>query len=193
MAATKMQMRIFDFINKYIFENGYPPSVREIGAAVGLRSPSTVHAHLNTLEKLGMITRSSGKTRSITVNVGVSKGVPILGSVAAGIPSLAVEDILGYLPFNTGQNENYFALRICGESMKNAGILDGDMVIVKKQPSAYSGQIVVALLDDETTCKRYRLKGKNVWLCPENENFSPMRGESARILGIVTNVVRNYY
>ena len=193
MSITKMQKGIFDYINKFLSENGYPPSVREIADAVNLKSPSTVHSHLNSLERKGYITRSSGKTRAISVNVGQAKGVPIVGAVAAGMPSLAVEDILGYLPFDTGSDDEYFALRIYGLSMKDAGILDGDMVIIKRQPFAYSGEIVIALIDDEATCKRIKYKDSEVWLCPENEGFEPINGSNAVILGIVTNVIRNYY
>ena len=187
------QKEIYDFITKSISSNGYPPSVREICAAVGLNSPSTVHLHLKTLERLGHITRDAGKTRAIKVeDDGMSSGIPILGSVAAGEPILAVEDALGYLPFDPGKSGDFFALKIRGESMINAGILDGDMVVVRRQPKAENGEIIVALINDEATCKKLRRRDGEVWLLPENEAYEPIDGSAAEILGKVTAVIRTY-
>jgi SOS regulatory protein LexA len=189
---SKKQKDIFDFITTCVVSRGYPPSVREIGAAVGLKSPSTVHAHLATLEKHGLISRDARKTRAIMLNAGSALGVPILGSVAAGRPILAVEDAIGYIPYEPGKSGEYFALRIQGDSMINAGILNGDMVIVRKQPVAENGEIVVALIGEEATCKVLSSKDGEVWLLPENESYEPIDGSEAEILGKVTAVIRTY-
>lgn len=190
---TPKQKEVFDYIAQTVAAQGYPPSVREICAAVGLKSPSTVHAHLTALERAGLITRDAGKTRAITLTSGAGAGgVPILGTVAAGQPILAVEDALGFLPFNPGKSGEYFALRIKGDSMINAGILEDDMVVVRRQPTAENGEIVVALIEDEATCKTLRRKNGEVWLVPENDDYEPIDGSEATILGKVTAVIRTY-
>ena len=192
------QQQIYDYIIAFSAEHGYPPSVREIGAAVGLRSPSTVHFHLKGLETAGLITKAEGKTRSITVIQPEAQAepgdkVPVVGSVAAGAPILAQECIEDYLTFDTGgQPGEYFALRVRGESMKYAGILPGDLVVVHQQPDAHSGEIVVALFEDEATVKTLRRKDGQVWLMPENPDYEPIDGEGCTILGKVTAVVRRY-
>ena len=188
------QKEILDFIGESVAANGYPPSVREICAAVGLNSPSTVHLHLKTLERMGFISRGAGKTRAIKLEAEAEapSGIPILGTVAAGAPILAVEDALGYLNFDPGRSGDFFALKIRGESMINAGILDGDMVVVRRQPKAENGEIVVALLGEEATCKKLRRKNGEVWLLPENDAYEPIDGTGAVILGRVTNVIRAY-
>ena len=145
---------------------------------------------MNTLERLGYISRSDGKTRAITIEE--PEGVPILGTVAAGEPILAVEDALGYLPWGEGSPDEYFALRIRGESMINAGILDGDMVVIKRQQTAKNGEIVIAMLEDGATCKRLKLTGGQVWLMPENDDYEPIDGTGLTILGRVTAVIRTY-
>ena len=153
---THMQQRVYDYIVSCIQAQGYPPSVREIGDAVGLKSPSTVHFHLKHLEEAGVIVKGAGKGRAIalTDTPPLKNQVPVLGSVAAGSPILAEECIEDYLPFDTGGREGeYFALRVRGESMLNAGILPGDLVVVHSQPTARHGEIVVALLEDEATVK----------------------------------------
>ena len=185
---------VYEYICDCIQNRGYPPSVREIAEAVDLKSTSTVHAHLNALEKMGYISRDSGRTRAIVLNQTdfPPSGIPILGTVAAGEPILAVEDALGYIPYDTHNNEEYFALRIRGVSMINAGILDGDMVIVHRQSTAQSGEIVIAMIDDEATCKRLKLDGNSVWLMPENDAYSPIPGDDAVVLGKVTAVIRTY-
>ena len=191
---TKKRKLIYEYICDCIESRGYPPSVREIADAVDLKSTSTVHAHLNALEKMGYITRDSGRTRAIILNKSADSpsGIPILGTVAAGQPILALEDALGYIPYEADGNGEYFALKIKGLSMKDAGIMDGDMVIVKRQSTAQTGEIVIAMIDGEATCKRFKDDGKHVWLMPENESFSPIRGEGAVILGKVTAVIRTY-
>lgn len=191
---TPKQKEIFDFIVDTVATHGYPPSVREICAAVGLKSPSTVHAHLTALERAGLISRDAGKTRAITLTAGAGAGggVPILGTVAAGQPILAVEDALGFLPFDPGKSGEYFALRIKGDSMINVGILEDDMVVVRRQPTAENGDIVVALIGEEATCKTLRRRNGEVWLVPENDDYEPIDGSEAVILGKVTAVIRTY-
>ena len=194
---SKMQQRIYDFIAQTIQDQGYPPSVREIGDAVGLKSPSTVHFHLKHLEELGVIGKSAGKGRAITLTQEpeepMEDRIPIVGNVAAGTPILAQECIEDYLTFDTGGRlEEYFALRVRGESMINAGILPDDLVVVRQQRTANNGEIVVALLEDEATVKRFSRRGSEVWLLPENENYSPIDGRMAQIMGRVTAVIRRY-
>ena len=191
---SKMQQRIYDFIARTIQEQGYPPSVREIGDAVGLKSPSTVHFHLKHLEELGVIGKSAGKGRAITLTEAPQEDrIPIVGTVAAGTPILAQECIEDYLTFDTGgHSDEYFALRVRGESMINAGILPDDLVVVRQQRTANNGEIVVALLGDEATVKRFSRRGDQVWLLPENEAYSPIDGREAEIMGRVTAVIRRY-
>ena len=194
---SKMQQRIYDFIAQTIQEQGYPPSVREIGDAVGLKSPSTVHFHLKHLEELGVIGKSAGKGRAITLTEQpqepMEDRIPIVGHVAAGTPILAQEGIEDYLTFDTGgRADEYFALRVRGESMINAGVLPDDLVVVRQQRTANNGEIVVALLEDEATVKRFQRRGSEVWLLPENENYSPIDGRYAQIMGRVTAVIRRY-
>ena len=191
------QQQIYDYIISFSAEHGYPPSVREIGAYVGLKSPSTVHFHLKGLESAGLIHKAEGKTRSITVSPSETEApedkVPVVGSVAAGSPILAQECIEDYLTFDTdGRPGEYFALRVRGESMKYAGILPGDLVVVHQQSDARSGEIVVALFEDEATVKTLRRKDGHVWLMPENPDYDPIDGEGCAILGKVTAVVRRY-
>ena len=191
---SKMQQKIYAYIAECIRQQGYPPSVREIGEAVGLKSPSTVHFHLKHLEEAGVIEKGAGKGRAITLtSPPVKDRVPIVGNVAAGSPILAEECIEDYLTFDTGgRTGEYFALRVRGESMLGAGILPGDLVVVRRQPTANNGEIVVALLEDEATVKRFSLKNGRVWLLPENEAYSPIDGTYAQILGKVAAVVRRY-
>ena len=192
-----MQRKIYDYLVSCIRDQGYPPSVREIGEAVGLRSPSSVHFHLKRLEEAGIIAKGAGKGRAITLTAPEEEAppdrVPIVGSVAAGSPILAEECIEDYLTFDTGgRNEEYFALRVRGESMINAGILPGDLVVVRRQQTANNGEIVVALLEDEATVKRLSRRNGQIWLLPENDDYSPIDGTYASILGKVTAVVRWY-
>ena len=204
---TKMQQKIYDYIALTLAQQGYPPSVREIGEAVGLKSPSTVHFHLKHMEELGVINKSGRKGRAITLaqpapapvealpeEIEPPAGkVPIVGTVAAGTPILAQECIEDYLTFDTGGRDGeYFALRVRGESMLNAGILPGDLVVVHQQREARSGEIIVALIEDEATVKRLRRKDGQVWLMPENDAYSPIDGRNASILGKVSAVIRTY-
>lgn len=188
--STK-QAEILEFLRRFCAENGYAPSVREICAAVGLRSTASVHYHLNELKRNGLIDMDENKNRTISLPEPATRGrIPILGMVTAGLPILAVENVEGYLPWDG--EENCFALRVRGESMIGAGILDGDKVVVRPQSTADNGDIVVALLEDEATVKRFRRDSTGVWLLPENPAFSPIDGRTASILGKVKAVVREY-
>ena len=200
---SNMQQKIYDYIAACIHEQGYPPSVREIGEAVGLKSPSTVHFHLKKLADLGVIEIGAGKGRAISlthpahaapeIDETPAGKVPIVGNVAAGSPILAQECIEDYLTFDTGRlGDTHFALRVRGESMLNAGILPGDLVVVRQQQTCNQGEIVVAMIDDEATVKRFSRKGGHVWLLPENDAYSPIDGTYAQILGKVVAVVRQY-
>ena len=191
---TPKQQQIYEFISAFADEHGYPPSVREIGAAVGLKSPSTVHFHLKRLQERGLIEKGDFKGRAIVLTEPREKNrIPILGDVAAGTPILAQECIDDYLTFDCGGREDeYFALRVRGESMLGAGILPRDLVVVRRQQTAVNGEIVVALLGEEATVKRYSRKGDKVWLLPENDAYSPIDGTGAQLLGKVAAVVRRY-
>ncbi|SHE34458.1 MULTISPECIES: transcriptional repressor LexA [Caloramator] len=196
------QQKILEFIKQEIATRGYPPSVREIGLAVGLRSTSTVHAHLEKLEKKGLIRRDPTKPRAIEIlnenlledNSDIMK-VPIVGSVSAGNPILAFEEVEDYFPlplnyFN--KNTEVFLLKIEGESMINAGILDGDYVIVERQPVAKNGDIVVALIEDSATVKRFFKEDGYIRLQPENSHMEPIIVDNCTILGKVIGVFRRY-
>ena len=199
---TPKQKEIMDYIIAFQAQHGYPPSVREIGAAVGLKSPSTVHFHLKGLEAAGLITKAEGKTRAITIAHPAGVGeeptarpdrVPILGHVAAGAPILAQECIEDYLTFDTqGLSGEHFALKVRGESMTGAGILPGDLVVVHRQEEFHNGEIVVALFEDEATVKTLRRKDGETWLMPENPAYDPIDGREAQILGKVKAVIREY-
>ena len=192
---SNMQKKIYEYIASCIRDQGYPPSVREIGEAVGLKSPSTVHFHIKNLEEAGVIEKGAGKGRAITLTAPAVQAdrVPIVGNVAAGSPILAEECIEDYLTFDTGgRTGEYFALRVRGESMLNAGILPGDLVVVKQQQEVRNGEIVVAMIEDEATVKTYSRQNGHVWLLPENDAYSPIDGTYAEILGKVAAVVRRY-
>ena len=193
MSSNEKAEEILGVIRRWIAEKGYSPSIRELCAEARLSSPSTVHAYLLELERQGRITRSGSRTRSIVLTEQEEHGgVPVLGRVAAGSPILAQEEILGYLPWEPEQEGEYFALKIRGDSMKNAGILSGDLVVVRRQETAENGEIVIALLEDEATCKRFLRQDGKVVLMPENEAYSPIDGTGARILGRVTASIRTY-
>ena len=195
---TEKQQQIYDYILAFSQDHGYPPSVREIAQAVDLKSPSTVHFHLKGLRQAGLITQAEGKTRAITVTDGAHNRrnqVPLLGSVAAGSPILAEECIEDYLTFDTGGRVGeHFALRVRGESMLEAGILPGDVVVVHQEQQVRNGDIVVALFEDEATVKTFRRENGHIWLYPENSSpeYQPIDGEGCRILGRVVAVVRRY-
>ena len=181
---------IMDYVNQFIQENGYSPSVREIGAAVGLRSTASVSYHLQALQEKGLIQAPGAKGRKRALVTGSRPGqIPVIGVVTAGLPILAVENQEGTIPWSEA---GCFALRVRGDSMINAGILEGDKVIVRPQQSADNGQIVVARIDDEATVKRLLRRNGQVWLMPENDNYSPIDGTHAEIIGVVRGVVREY-
>ena len=181
---------IMDYVNTFIQENGYSPSVREIGAAVGMRSTASVSYHLQALQEKGLLQAPGGKGRKRALVTGVRPGqIPVVGVVTAGMPILAVENQEGSLPWD---EPGCFALRVRGDSMINAGILSGDKVIVRPQSTADHGQIVVARIEDEATVKRLWRKNGQVLLMPENEAYQPIDGTYAEIIGIVRGVVREY-
>ncbi len=191
---SKSQQKIYDYLKEKA-QYGIPPSVREICAATGLKSTSTVHAHLRTLEELGYISRQAGLNRSIRIEgTEDSMQVPIVGRVTAGMPILAVEEIQGYLPYSArhAAGKELFALHVDGMSMKNAGILDGDYVIAEKTPTADDGEIVVAMIEDEATVKRLYREKDYIRLQPENPDFDPICSRDVMILGKVVAVLRYY-
>ena len=197
-ALTDRQRKIVEYIRAHVEENGYPPTFREIARSVGLKSTSTVDHHLRRLRELGVLQYEDGRFRALQL-LGEEEaeprpaGVPLVGDVAAGTPILAQQNIEEYIPFDTGSSpEDHFALRVRGESMLHAGILPGDLVVVRRQPSARSGEIVVALLEDEATVKTLSIKDGQVWLLPENPDYEPIDGTGCTILGKVVGVVRRY-
>jgi repressor LexA len=194
---TKRQSEIFEFINEQLEKTGYPPTVREIGKALGLHSPSTVHAHLAKLEKSGVLRRDPSKPRAIEILVDRAKrvmapGVPLVGQVAAGAPILAEENIEEILevPAMIGSEAGDYALRVRGDSMRDVGILEGDTVIVRPTEDADNGQIVVALLGDEATVKRFFRDSDGIRLEAENPEYEPIRTRDVEILGRVIGVFR---
>ena len=192
---TDIQMKIYDYL-KERSQQGSTPSVREIGAAVGLKSTSSVQNNLDQLEKAGYIERDPMLKRSIRI-VGTCENVnhvPLLGTVTAGKPILAFEDIEDYVPYSgyVSRDKKLFALRVRGESMINAAILDGDIVIVEQCSTAYNGQIVVALIEDEATVKRFYKENGHFRLQPENDDFEPIIVDSLSLLGKVVSVIRYY-
>ena len=208
---TKRQQEIFDFIKRYSAKYGYPPTVRDIGKAVGLASSSTVHAHLANLEKLGLLRRDPSKPRAIELldrvreDVGsavgtavesalgvLRPGLPLVGQVAAGSPILAEENIEDYVqvPSIAGGEDGEYVLRVRGESMKDAGILGGDFVVVRPQETATDGEIIVALVGEEATVKRFFKESDHVRLQPENATMEPIRTRDVSIVGRVVGVLR---
>lgn len=191
---SKSQQKIFDFLKECSAE-GRVPSVREICNQTGLSSTSTVHYHLKSLEEQGLITREHGVNRCMKIN-GEEKtaSVPILGRVAAGYPITAVENIEGYVPVseNIIRGRELFALRVQGESMIDAGIFDDDIIIVNRTPVAENGEIVVALVDDEVTVKRFYKEKDHFRLQPENDVFEPIIVDEVVLLGKVISLIRNY-
>jgi repressor LexA len=202
---TKRQQEIFDFIKRYSAKYGYPPTVRDIGKAVGLASSSTVHAHLANLEKIGLLRRDPTKPRALElldraaagVQAGVQTflqpGLPLVGQVAAGQPIVAEENIEEYIqtPSFAGGEDGEFLLRVRGESMVDAGIIEGDLVVVRSQDQARDGDIVVALVGEEATVKRFFQESDHVRLQPENASMQPIRSRDVRVLGKVVGLMRN--
>lgn len=191
---TEVQKKIYDFLVER--QGSVPPTVREIGVRVGLRSTSSVQANLAALEKAGYIEKDPNKKRTIRVSTDSEnmKTIPLVGTVAAGEPILAVQNIEGYIPFSTssGAEKTLFALKVKGESMKNAGILPKDIVVVEQTPTASNGEIVVALLDDSATVKRFFDEGTHIRLQPENDAFEPIISTDVEILGRVIGLMRYY-
>jgi len=195
---TKRQKEIFDFIRRYASRYGYPPTVREIGKAVGLHSSSTVHAHLANLEKVGLLRRDPTKPRAIELLVDRAKramrgpGLPLVGQVAAGEPILAEENIEEYVqvPSAIGGEQGDYILQVKGDSMQDAGILEGDYVVVSEADDANNGEIVVALIEDEATVKRFYREKDRVRLQPANKAYKPIRTRDAKVLGRVIGVYR---
>jgi repressor LexA len=195
---TKRQQEIFDFVKSYGSEHGYPPTVRDIGKAIGLTSSSTVHAHLANLEKVGLLRRDPSKPRALEVLVGKAKevvapsGLPVVGQVAAGQPVLAEENIEEYVsvPEIAGGGDGEFLLEVRGDSMVDAGILEGDHVVVRRQDTAADGEIVVALVGEEATVKRFFREDDHVRLQPENAAMEPIRSREVKVLGRVVGLCR---
>ena len=188
--SNKAQL-IVDYVNQFIQENGYSPSVREIGAAVGLRSTASVSYHLQALQEKGLLQSPGSKGRKRAIVTTVRPGqIPVAGVVTAGLPILAVENQEGFLSWDG--DPGCFALRVRGDSMINAAILSGDLVVVRPQQSADDGQIVVARIGDEATVKRLRRRSGKVWLMPENDSYAPIDGTEAELIGVVKAVVREY-
>ena len=188
--SNKAEM-ILDYVNQFIQENGYAPSVREIGAAVGLRSTASVSYHLQALQEKGLLLSPGAKGRKRAIVTSQRPGqIPVVGVVTAGIPILAVENQEGTMAWEG--EPGCFALRVRGESMIGAGILDGDKVVVRPQSTADDGQIVVARIGDEATVKRLRRRNGQIWLMPENPAFDPIDGSEAELIGLVKAVVREY-
>jgi len=198
LSLTKRQQEIFDFIKRYSARHGYPPTVRDIGKAIGLTSSSTVHAHLANLEKVGVLRRDPTKPRALEIIADRARkavmpaGLPLVGRVAAGQPLLADENIEDYVevPPIAGGDEGEYVLKVQGDSMKNAGILEGDYVVVHRTETARDGEIVVALLGEEATVKRFFKESDHVRLQPENEALEPIRSRDVQVLGRVVGVFR---
>ena len=202
MDLTKRQQEIFDFIKRYSAKYGYPPTVRDIGKAVGLASSSTVHAHLANLERIGLLRRDPSKPRAIELLdravegvrsiVRSDAGLPLVGSVAAGQPVLAEENIEEYIdvPPQAGGEDGGYLLRVRGDSMTDAGIMEGDLVVVHEQKMAKNGDIVVALVGEDATVKRFFRESDHVRLQPENETMEPIRSREVQVLGRVVGLMR---
>ncbi|MCA1701124.1 MAG: transcriptional repressor LexA [Actinobacteria bacterium] len=202
MDLTKRQQEIFEFIKRYSAGHGYPPTVRDIGKAVGLASSSTVHAHLANLEKLGLLRRDPSKPRAIELldraveqvkSIVRPEGLPLVGQVAAGSPLLAEENIEEYVavPQLAGGDEGEYVLRVRGDSMIDAGILPDDYVVVRPQDTASDGEIVVALVGEEATVKRFFRESDHIRLQPENATMEPIRSRDVRVLGRVVGLFRS--
>ena len=189
--TSRKSEEILSFVEQYVQENGYAPSIREIGAAVGLSSTASVSYHLQQLQEKGLLLASGAKGRKRAIVTAQRPGqIPVIGMVTAGLPILAVENREGSISWDG--DPTCFALRVRGNSMVNAGILSGDLVVVRPQQTADDGQIVVARIGDEATVKRLSVKQGEVWLLPENDAYAPIDGSEAEIVGLVKGIVRMY-
>lgn len=187
--------KVLNFVKRYQSENGFPPSVREICSALNIKSTATAHYYLAKLEKQGHICKNANKNRTIVLTDALDYvSVPLVGTVTAGTPILAVENLDGYypLPPELAEEENSFLLQVKGDSMIEAGILDGDKIICRKTQTAENGEIVVALIDDSATVKRFYRRNGKIVLHPENERLSDIIVDEAFILGKVTGLIRKY-
>ncbi len=186
--------RIYDYIRDCILNRGFSPTVREIGEELGIKSTSTVHYYLKELAEEGYIIKDSMKKRTIKLPSSDACAVPLLGTVTAGLPITAIEEVEEYIPIPnlSGDSDNYFALHVRGDSMVGAGILDGDIIVVRKTPTCRNGDIIVALIDDEATVKRFYKEKGYFRLMPENPAYEPIIVNEVTILGKVAALVRNY-
>ena len=184
-------LRVYEYIKERI-ERGLSPTVREICADLDIPSTSTVHRLLSQLEGSGYITRNSGQRRTISLPGASVRQIPVMGVVAAGNPLLAVEDCEGYVAYSGSAGGELFSIRVKGESMIKAGILDGDLIVVRRTPAADNGDIVVALIEDEATVKRFYKENGHYRLQPENDTMDPIYADELLILGKVVAVIRNY-
>lgn len=183
--------KILEYVNAFVQENGYAPSIREIGAAVGLRSTASVSYHIQALQEKGLLAGPGQKGRKRALSTGIRPGqIPVIGVVTAGVPILAYENQEGTMVWDG--EPGCFALRVKGDSMINAGILSGDKVVVRPQQTATDGQIVVARIADEATVKRLHRRNGEIWLMPENDAYEPIDGSEAELIGVVKAVVREY-
>lgn len=198
---SQKQVKILEFLKEFIKDKGYAPSVREICSAVGLKSTSTAHGYLERLESKGFIKKDPQRPRTLIICDGSSDAiyenlinVPVVGRVAAGSPILAIENIDEYipLPYSFTRSENVFILNVKGDSMTNAGILDGDKILARKQNWAQNGDIVVAMIEDEATVKRYYMEEDRIRLQPENIDYQPIYAREVNILGKVVGLLRTF-
>ncbi len=189
--TTDKREKILAFVEQFVQENGFAPSVREIGTAVGLSSTASVSYHIQQLKAQGLLSDPGSKGRKRAIITARRPGqIPVVGVVTAGLPILAVENQEGSISWDG--DSSCFALRVRGDSMVGAGILSGDLVVVRPQPTADDGQIVVAMIEDEATVKRLAFREDGVWLLPENDAYSPIEGNHAQIIGLVKGVIREY-
>ena len=196
MISEEKLTRVMDYIRKFSEENGYTPSVREIGKECGIKSTATVHSYIARLQSKGYLNKTENKKRAVTIGKGTGVTVPLIGTVTAGQPIFAYENYEDYYTFPVGEfkGEEIFMVRVQGTSMIDAGIMDGDKIIVRRQETAQNGDIVIALVDDSATVKRFFAKNGQIILHPENEALSDMifAPEEVSILGKVVGLMRNY-
>jgi len=200
MELSKREKAIYDYIVETIKSKGYAPSVRDICTAVGLKSTSTVHMYLNRLDEYGYIKKEEGKSRTLSIDEEIleeENKIPLLGVVHAGLPTLSYENFDGYVEFPYNKNnyskEDLFALKIVGDSMVEDGIIEGDLVLVSKQTTAKNGDVVIALVDDEITVKRFYRENGHYRLQPANSAMEPIILKNVQIIGKIITVMRNYY